>query len=319
MLVSVVIPTFNREGLLLKLLQSVVAQAHRPVEVVIVDDGSNDGTRAAVDGFFRSGAGCPGIEHTYETLPRQCGAPVARNRGLELATGDAVVFVDSDDLLAPGGLAALAASLQANPAIPYGFGKVAVTSGRLEPAAWSGCVGEAFDGVPSDIAGYHWHTMGALYRRSALGTVGPWNEALRGSQDWEYQARVKLVLGVGEFRDVLVGYWRQHEDGRIGATSFRPDYVDSVMEACDSILTHARTAEKCNRRLEEKIARRLFVHSVEWGANGCPAEREQCLKQARGGLSGGGWLAAAISLWSLLPPLADGVAARILQRLQGRA
>lgn len=319
MLVSLVIPTFNRAGLLLELLQSVVAQEHRPVEVVVVDDGSTDDTRAAAEGFFEGLPEECGLKLRYERLPARSGAQVARNRGVALAPGEAVMFVDSDDLLAPeGGLAALAAHLAADPARAYAYGKVAVTAGVLQPEGWSGCVGEAFQDVPAELAGYHWHTMGALYRRSALGCVGPWNEALTGSQDWEYQARVKLALGAGDFLDVLVGYWRQHELGRIGATSFRPDYVASVMKACDSILGHARRAGKCDRRLEEKIARRLVVHAVEWGANGRSAERKLCLRQARASLSDGGWLGALIALWGACPLVADRFAMRVLQRVQGR-
>jgi glycosyltransferase involved in cell wall biosynthesis len=318
MLVSLVIPTFNREGLLLKLLQSVVAQVHRPVEVVVVDDGSTDDMRSAVEKFFEGRSAASGLMLRYERLPARSGAPAARNRGVALASGEAVMFVDSDDLLAHDGLATLAAHLTAEPARVYAYGKVALTSGVLEPEGWSGCVGEAFQDVPADLAGYHWHTMGALYRRSALGRVGPWNEALSGSQDWEYQARVKLALGVGDFVDVLVGFWLQHEFGRIGPKSFRPDYVASVMKACDSILSHARAAGKCDSKLEQKIARRLLVHAVEWGANGHPAERKRGLRQARACLSDGGWMAALIGLWSACPSMADRFATRALQRLYGR-
>ena len=93
---------------------------------------------------------------------------------------------------------------------------------------------------PSEIAGYHWHTMGAIYRKSYLEIVGPWNVEMTGSQDWEYQARVKLAGGKRKFVDSMVGYWRQHGGDRVGTAKFRPDYVKSVMIGCDSILASQR-------------------------------------------------------------------------------
>jgi hypothetical protein len=134
--------------------------------------------------------------------------------------------------------------------------------------------------VPVEIAGYHWHTMGPIYRRRCIEKVGQWNLELTGSQDWEYQARVKLFGGKGEFVDTLVGYWRQHEGGRVGTRSFRPDYVRSVMKACESIHTHSQQAGKCYSALERRLAKKLIVHAIEWGANGYRKEKRGCLSQA---------------------------------------
>ena len=127
--------------------------------------------------------------------------------------------------------------------------------------------------------------MGAVYRKSYLERVGPWNEALTGSQDWEYQARVKLAGGRGQFVDMVVGYWREHAFGRVGTKTFRPDYVSSVMIACDSILQHAHKAGLCDRALERRLAKKLIIHALEWGANGYVNERRECLSQAIASLS----------------------------------
>jgi len=318
MLVSIVIPTFDRAAMLLELLRSIARQTYRPVEAVIVDDASSDGTAAVVQEFFHSGADLSGITLVYERLTARSGAPVARNRGLALASGAAVMFVDSDDLVAPEGLAAAVSGLEADSLLPYVYGKVAIVAGGPETSDWIGCVGQEFPGNLEDIAGYHWHTMGALYRRSFLGQVGPWNEVLSGSQDWEYQARVKLALGSGRFIDVLMGYWRQHKFDRIGATAFRADYVTSVMKACDSILFHARAVGKSDRKLMHKIAQRLFVHAVEWGANGHREERQRCLRQAGASLSGRGGFAVIIRLWLFSPPWADKLALRLWRATRGR-
>jgi hypothetical protein len=66
----------------------------------------------------------------------------------------------------------------------------------------------------------------------------------------------------------------------VGTRSFRPDYVRSVMKACESIRTYARQAGKCDSSLEQRLAKKLIVHALEWGANGYRKEKSLCLKQA---------------------------------------
>ena len=247
------------------------------IEVIIADDGSTDDTPKLCQKLQKDhGSDRILISRTELNL----GAQEARNRGLRAATGEWVLFVDSDDVVVPDGLAKLMACMQTDPSLDYAYGKVIQTDAQLKPLAGSLPVGTPFTESPVDVAGYHWHTMGALYRRSYLEKVGLWNPALTGSQDWEYQARVKLAGGRGEFVDAVVGYWRHHDGSRVGAKAFRPDYVRSVMLACDVILRLARQAGRCDRALERRLAKKLIIHALEWGANGCSIERRECLSQA---------------------------------------
>lgn len=281
MTISLVIPTFNRAGLLVELLDSVKVQAYRPVEVIVVDDASTDDTEQAVRTFAAGCSRAEGIVVRYVRQASQSGAPAARNRGISVASGEGLMFVDSDDTLAANGLGDLAAHLFQHENEDFAYGRVILTDGRLKALPSIEPVGAPFSvDAAADVAGYHWHTMGALYHRRCMDRVGPWNEALTGSQDWEFQARVKLAGGTGEFVDTLVGYWRQHDQGRVGATRFRPDYVTSVMIACQSILLHAKEADRCDRSLRNRIAKRLFIHALEWGANDYGRERRDCLALA---------------------------------------
>ncbi len=281
MLVSIVIPTHNRAELLLELLSSIRDQSHRPVEVVVVDDASTDHTDQVIECFAKEICSDTGIVVTGSIM-RKSGAQAARNEGIRLARGEALMFVDSDDIFAPQGLADLVCVLEQQPALAYAFGKVAITGATidLDPTAWRGVVGERFDGTSAGLAGYHWHTMGALYRRECLESVGKWNVDLTGSQDWEFQARVKMFGGEGAFVDCLVGYWRQHANARVGTSSFRADYVGSAAKACCSIWAHACAAHKGNQPLARKLARRLMRHALEWGAAGYGANKLSCLRSA---------------------------------------
>ena len=108
MSVSVIIPAYNRATLLPFTLAAVLAQIPPPDEVIVVDDGSTDGT-AAVTAGHAGAVRCIGIKNS--------GDLVARNVGLRAAGGDRVAFCDSDDLWRPGFLAAMDALWRAAPGL----------------------------------------------------------------------------------------------------------------------------------------------------------------------------------------------------------
>ncbi len=302
---SIIIPTFNRTDLLWEAIRGL----DTAFECVIVDDASTDDTHRMVTAL-RAEWGEDRIVFIEQELNK--GAQAARNRGIERATGEFLLFMDSDDVPRPEGILELYDHLQRNPNLDYCFGRVQKTDALMDSLGGHGLVGSSFGEEPREIAGYHWHTMGALYRRSCIERVGPWNLELTGSQDWEYQARVKLFGGKGEFVDTLVGYWRQHGGERVGATRFRPDYVRSVMRACDSILSHARACGRCDVGLETRIAKKLIVHALECGANDCTEQRKQCFQQAASSFSNDCALSAMCRLVSKMPAIADAIALRCL-------
>jgi glycosyltransferase involved in cell wall biosynthesis len=107
---SVIIPTFNRRAMVLEAAKSVLAQRPNSFELILVDDGSTDGTAEELDALRRDSA----APLTIERIPRR-GAAAARNRGVELARADLVAFLDSDDLWMPGKLAEQIAFMNAHP------------------------------------------------------------------------------------------------------------------------------------------------------------------------------------------------------------
>ncbi|MDB4537634.1 glycosyltransferase [Akkermansiaceae bacterium] len=275
--ISIIIPTYNRRALLRDALGYLLDGEVPGLECVVVDDGSTDGTYEEIE-EWRNRWGESRI--VYLRQGKNQGAQHARNRGIAESKGDLVIFMDSDDVAITSGLADLRDFLEINPQLDFCYGKVRKTDDTLKSLKDDDDIGMSFTNTPYEIAGYHWHTMGALYRRECLELVGPWSVELTGSQDWEYQARVKLSGARGEFVDTMVGYWRQHEGERVGTKKFRPDYVRSVMIACDSILSKARQARMSDEMLERRIAKKLVAHALEWGANGFLSERKECFDQA---------------------------------------
>jgi len=107
--VSVVIPTFNRFGVLCRAVESVLKQSFSNVEIIVVDDGSTDETPETFLKLF------PQV--TYHYIPHSGLPAVARNAGLRIATAEYVAFLDSDDQWLPGKLAQQIEALERNHAV----------------------------------------------------------------------------------------------------------------------------------------------------------------------------------------------------------
>ena len=93
-MISVIIPTYNRRELLLRAIDSVLQQTHADIEVIVVDDGSTDGTQTAVLDLHDERV-------RYVRQSENAGACAARNRGVDMARGEYIAFQDSDDVFHP--------------------------------------------------------------------------------------------------------------------------------------------------------------------------------------------------------------------------
>ncbi len=109
-LVSVIIPTFDRRQALREAVESVLGQTYREVEVIVVDDGSTDGTGEFVATAFSD----PRVRYRYQS---HAGVSSARNTGLDLARGAYIAFLDSDDSWKPWHLSLLLAGLDRHPEV----------------------------------------------------------------------------------------------------------------------------------------------------------------------------------------------------------
>ncbi len=109
-LVSVIIPTFNRAYCIERCVASALAQTHRAVEVIVVDDGSHDGTAALIEKRFGKD---PRMRYVYQ---ENRGVSAARNTGMDQSHGEFVAFLDSDDIWKPWKLQIQLAALKSFPA-----------------------------------------------------------------------------------------------------------------------------------------------------------------------------------------------------------
>ncbi len=104
--VSVIIPVYNGERYLGEAIASALGQTYPPLEVIVVDDGSTDGSAA-----IAQGCGSP-VRYDHQSHRPSGGAAAARNRGAELARGELLAFLDADDVWLPDKLARQVAAIR---------------------------------------------------------------------------------------------------------------------------------------------------------------------------------------------------------------
>jgi glycosyltransferase involved in cell wall biosynthesis len=177
--VSVIIPAYNAERYLAEAVESVRRQRHEALEIIVVDDGSTDGTLEVAARL--SGVRC--------VRQANLGAAAARNAGIIEARGDFLAFLDADDLWSDGKLSAQLAVLRDDPTIQ-------LVAGRVEEfyAEDTQHIAEREEHNWGDRA----YTIGALMlRRSDFSKVGLFNPRLRFGEFMDWRSRA-LELGLCE-------------------------------------------------------------------------------------------------------------------------
>ena len=186
--IAIVIPTHNRADLLPRALASVLAQAcEAPFEVIVVDDGSSDGTS-----LYLAGIGDPRL--TVLRNDQAQGAAAARNRGLAAVSAPVTVFLDDDDELLPGFLAATLAAHRQAPAPDLCWTGVlyALPGGRSEVERWERWAGSRRFVIR--LAG----CCGVSFRTETLRRLGGFDPGFTLSEDTDLFRR--LVESGGSWR-----------------------------------------------------------------------------------------------------------------------
>lgn len=201
--VSVIIPAYNRAATVAAAIGSVLSQDGVNFEVIVVDDASEDGTAAVVEGI--GDARVRLVRHA-----RNAGAGAARNTGIAAARAGLVAFQDSDDLWLPGKLARQVAALRASP------DAVAVYCGMLiENAEAVGGSGSVYLPDPAQrprsgalhgalLAANFVSTQTLVVHRAALERAGQFDTALPALEDWDFALRLAALGPIALVDDVLV-------------------------------------------------------------------------------------------------------------------
>jgi glycosyltransferase involved in cell wall biosynthesis len=212
-MVSVIIPTYNRRDYLKEAVESVLAQSGDTPEVIVVDDGSTDGTAAVLRSFGAS------LRHVAQ--PRS-GVSSARNKGIRIAAGDWLAFLDSDDLWLPRKLAVQLDYIRENPSIrvcqteetwirngkrinPKKFHKK--PAGHCFPLLLDRCLVS-----PSAV----------MIHRDVFGEVGYFDESLPACEDYDLWLRIGCRYPIGLIEEPLIVKRGGH-----------PDQLSATVESLD--------------------------------------------------------------------------------------
>jgi len=174
-LVTVVIPTRNRSAMLTRLLVSLQRTEYPRWEAVVVDDGSTDDTRAAVERF--RACGMP-LNYRYQPWQKM-GA--ARNMGITAAVGDIVAFTDDDCLVDPGWVGVLAETFRTHPEALGVQGKTVTERSAMTPFTRQ---------IEQLEGGQPYRTCNVAYRRSVLQALGGFDSMLIRGEDVVMAMRV---------------------------------------------------------------------------------------------------------------------------------
>ncbi|MFA5024341.1 MAG: glycosyltransferase family A protein [Patescibacteria group bacterium] len=170
-MVSIIIPVYNRAKIFLKTLESISQQTYLDYEVIIVNDGSTDNVESIFSKYYKKLK--TNNKYLFINQTNQ-GAPAARNRGLQAAQGDYLLFCDADAVLKPEILQTLLAYLEVNPDFSYAYssfkwGRKLFKLGNFDP--------DKLKKMP------YIHTMSLIKRVDF--PVSGWDINIKKLQDWD--------------------------------------------------------------------------------------------------------------------------------------
>ncbi len=197
MLISVVIPVYNREQFITRTLLSIKEQSHRPIELIVVDNNSVDSTLDICRTFADT-------EHTEDFIikvlqEKRPGACAARNRGMQEATGEWISFFDSDDEMSPTFLYDVAESIDKNPQCDIVAAATNIVEETLDPTTSKPqtiCRRRVFpysSDVNVQILTGQLSTQSFVARTQFVRNIGGWDETLMRWNDWELGIRIVLA------------------------------------------------------------------------------------------------------------------------------
>jgi len=208
-LISVIIPAYNRAPYIVDTLTSVFEQKYPNIEIIVVDDGSSDGTYELLKGYHNSG------EVRLLTHPQRAnrGQSASLNLGLLEAKGSFISILDSDDMFASGKLEDQAEFLQLNPDIGmvYGQGYAVDAEGKFLFEVPENGHRESGDPNLLLLDCYMALPGGALIRKPVMNKVGLFEETFRAGQDHDMALRIMEATKVA-YLPKLAFYYRKHGD-----------------------------------------------------------------------------------------------------------
>ena len=269
-LVSIIIPTYNRRDLLPEAVASCLAQTWLNREIIIVDDGSADGTDRLVRERLKGEWSERGIRYVPQL---NAGASAARNAGLALAVGDYVQFLDSDDLLFPDKLArqveVLESSKSRDAAGCSCYGQIGPRISSTNPRIGVQChtPQEYLHALCGRIV-HGMQTSAPLWRRSFLTRYAGWRADINLGDDLEYHIRLLSQTRSFCFSDRVLFLVRQHHGPRLSDAHQNRQRLLSAIRTRESLYQTLQSADCWNVATQQaflEAMRTLYANVLDCG------------------------------------------------------
>jgi glycosyltransferase involved in cell wall biosynthesis len=250
MLVSVIIPCYNAERWIDEAIQSALNQTYSPVEVIVVDDGSSDGSWKKIQEF--------GSRVIAETGPNR-GGSAARNRGFVLSRGDYIQFLDADDYLLPKKIPRQVAFLEASGAdVVYGDWRhehfLPDGSSQLEEIAVSGAQEDVLSAL---LSGWWVAPAALLFRRHVLEKTGGWDESLAAAQDRDLFISIAMTDAKIAYQPGCYSIYRRYGHDTV-STGSRMRWLDNHCRVLDKAAAALNAAERMKSEYRRALASSYF-------------------------------------------------------------
>lgn len=266
--ISVIIPIFNRLELIQQVLRSLQDQTFAEWEALVIDDGSDTETVKSIKQLSLT-------DSRIQYIRRQAkikGAPVCRNLGVDLSEGDYIIFVDSDDYMAPWALENRYCFMEKNTHLDFAVFPCVLF--RQHPGdmnlLWNTDVSINND---SDIDRFlmldtPWQTMGPIWRRSSLARLGPWNEDLPSWQDFEFHLRALAYKLKYERHAEPDCFWRVPSITSIGNESRKDVHLISHKHLFSEIYDLLINTQLMNKHRRNLLCSLFFWLMDAWAFQG---------------------------------------------------
>lgn len=280
--ISVIIPVYNRAAIVGATLDSVLAQTHRPLQLILVDNYSIDDTLQVLHDFKR-GHDCAGFE-VLVTQEERHTAGAARNRGFELATGEWVLFFDSDDLMAEDLIESyvdvIGTAMTSKESIDLvsAPSTLAFPDGTSRPAPF-----HKSDLFANHILHAQLATQRYAVRREFFAATDGWNSDLPGWNDWELGMRLLLARPRVAYMEGRSRVTINHNGAdSITGTEFhsRCGQWEHVIDIVEDEIDASRLKVKYKTRYKRLLAYRRLVLAAQYVREGCIKDAKPLYRQA---------------------------------------
>lgn len=191
--VSIIIPVYNGEKYIREAIESVLQQHYQPLEIIVVDDGSIDGTARLVENLGQK------VRYFYQS---NRGPSACRNQGLGLSRGEFIAFLDADDLWPPQKFEKQIPHLLENPEVDVVLGRIQCIESSDKGESGFQISQNTFIDV---------HLGSGIFRKSVFKKVGDFDETLRYSEDHDWFLRAREQQISIFFVKEITLYYRLHD------------------------------------------------------------------------------------------------------------